>query len=44
VVGFVRSASSSYSTPLLLCAVLMLVAGAIVLMHLQPTRQGAAGA
>jgi MFS family permease len=44
LVGLVRSASPSYSAPLLLCAVLMLLAGIMVLMRPQPISQGAAGA
>jgi MFS family permease len=44
LVGLIRSASQSYSTPLLLCAVLMLLAGVGVLLRPQPVRQGAAGA
>jgi MFS family permease len=44
LVGLVRSASQNYSAPLLLCAVLMLLAGVIVLMRPQPMSQEAAGA
>jgi cyanate permease len=44
LVGLVRGASDSYSMPLLLCAALMLLAGAVVLMRPQAVRQEAAGA
>jgi MFS family permease len=44
LVGLVRGASDSYSMPLLLCAALMLLAGAVVLLRPEPIRQEAAGA
>jgi hypothetical protein len=43
-VGLIRSATQNYSAPLLLCAVLMLLAGVIALRRPQPVSQGAVGA